>query len=132
MRPSKAVLKALEEESIEILRETAATFNNPVMLYSIGKDSAVLLHLAKKAFYPAEIPFKLLHVDTTWKFQEMITFRDEIVKKYGVSMISLAVAAEAILGSDIKMIKRISGKIILQELARRIKFKLLIVKRKII
>ena len=82
-----SVLKALEEESIEILRETAATFNNPVMLYSIGKDSAVLLHLAKKAFYPAEIPFKLLHVDTTWKFREMITFRDEIVKKYGVSLI---------------------------------------------
>jgi sulfate adenylyltransferase subunit 2 len=87
MRPSPAVLKALEEESIEILRETAATFSNPVMLYSIGKDSSVLLHLAKKAFYPAEIPFTLLHIDTTWKFKEMISFRDEIVQKYGVKLI---------------------------------------------
>jgi 3'-phosphoadenosine 5'-phosphosulfate sulfotransferase (PAPS reductase)/FAD synthetase len=87
MRPTPAVLKALEEESIEILRETAATFSNPVMLYSIGKDSSVLLHLAKKAFYPAEIPFTLLHIDTTWKFKEMISFRDEIVKKYGVKLI---------------------------------------------
>ena len=60
------VLRALEAESIEILRETAAGFKNPVMLYSIGKDSSVLLHLARKAFYPAAIPFKILHVDTTW------------------------------------------------------------------
>ena len=87
MRPSLAVLKALEEESIEILRETAATFANPVMLYSIGKDSSVLLHLAKKAFYPADIPFTLMHIDTTWKFREMISFRDEIVKKYGAKLI---------------------------------------------
>lgn len=87
MRPTAAVLKALEEESIEILRETAATFANPVMLYSIGKDSSVLLHLAKKAFYPADIPFTLMHIDTTWKFKEMISFRDEIVEKYGVKLI---------------------------------------------
>jgi sulfate adenylyltransferase subunit 2 len=87
VRPSLAVLKALEEESIEILRETAATFANPVMLYSIGKDSSVLLHLAKKAFYPADIPFTLMHIDTTWKFREMISFRDEIVKKYGAKLI---------------------------------------------
>lgn len=87
MRPTAAVLKALEEESIEILRETAASFSNPVMLYSIGKDSSVLLHLAKKAFYPADIPFTLMHIDTTWKFKEMISFRDEIVEKYGVKLI---------------------------------------------
>lgn len=87
MRPTAAVLKALEEESIEILRETAASFANPVMLYSIGKDSSVLLHLAKKAFYPADIPFTLMHIDTTWKFKEMISFRDEIVEKYGVKLI---------------------------------------------
>ena len=87
MRPSLAVLKALEEESIEILRETAACFANPVMLYSIGKDSSVLLHLAKKAFYPADIPFTLMHIDTTWKFKEMISFRDQIIEKYGAKLI---------------------------------------------
>jgi len=87
VRPSLAVLKALEEESIEILRETAACFANPVMLYSIGKDSSVLLHLAKKAFYPADIPFTLMHIDTTWKFKEMISFRDQIIEKYGAKLI---------------------------------------------
>jgi sulfate adenylyltransferase subunit 2 len=66
MEMETEVLRALEAESIEILRETAAGFKNPVMLYSIGKDSSVLLHLARKAFYPAAIPFKILHVDTTW------------------------------------------------------------------
>ena len=80
-------LKALENESIEILRETAAGFAKPVMLYSIGKDSSVLLHLARKAFYPAPIPFPLLHIDTTWKFKEMISFRDEIAAKYGLDLI---------------------------------------------
>jgi sulfate adenylyltransferase subunit 2 len=80
-------LKALESESIEILRETAAAFRNPVMMYSIGKDSSVLLHLAKKAFYPAPIPFPLLHIDTTWKFKEMISFRDEVVAKAGVKLL---------------------------------------------
>jgi sulfate adenylyltransferase subunit 2 len=73
-----AILKELENESIEILRETASGFKNPVMMYSIGKDSSVLLHLARKAFYPSPIPFPLLHIDTTWKFKEMISFRDRI------------------------------------------------------
>ncbi len=81
------VLRALEAESIEILRETAAGFKNPVMLYSIGKDSSVLLHLARKAFYPAAIPFKVLHVDTTWKFKEMIEFRDETAKELGLDLV---------------------------------------------
>jgi sulfate adenylyltransferase subunit 2 len=74
-------LKQLEAESIHIIREVAAEFDNPVMLYSIGKDSSVMLHLALKAFYPAKPPFRLLHVDTTWKFQEMYKFREEYVKK---------------------------------------------------
>jgi sulfate adenylyltransferase subunit 2 len=73
-----AILKELENESIEILRETASGFKKPVLMYSIGKDSSVLLHLARKAFYPSPIPFPLLHVDTTWKFKEMISFRDRI------------------------------------------------------
>jgi len=73
------ILKELENESIEILRETASGFKKPVMMYSIGKDSSVLLHLARKAFYPSPIPFPLLHVDTTWKFKEMISFRNRIV-----------------------------------------------------
>ncbi|WP_299011678.1 sulfate adenylyltransferase subunit CysD [uncultured Shewanella sp.] len=80
-------LKALEAESIQIMREVAAEFENPVMLYSVGKDSSVLLHLARKAFYPAKIPFPLLHVDTNWKFKEMIAFRDEMAKKYGFDLI---------------------------------------------
>jgi sulfate adenylyltransferase subunit 2 len=81
MSKISAILKELENESIEILRETASGFKNPVMMYSIGKDSSVLLHLARKAFYPAPIPFPLLHVDTTWKFKEMISFRDRIVSE---------------------------------------------------
>ena len=76
-------LQQLEAESIKIMREVAAEFENPVMLYSIGKDSSVLLHLARKAFYPAKIPFPLLHVDTNWKFKEMIKFRDEKAKELG-------------------------------------------------
>ena len=87
MSVDQKILKALESESIEILRETAAAFRNPVMMYSIGKDSSVLLHLAKKAFYPAPIPFPLLHIDTTWKFKEMISFRDEVVAKDGVKLL---------------------------------------------
>ena len=71
-----AVLDELEAEAIHIYRETAASFRNPVLLYSIGKDSSVLLHLAMKAFFPASLPFPVMHVDTTWKFQEMISFRD--------------------------------------------------------
>ena len=81
------ILKALESESIEILRETAASYKQPVMMYSIGKDSSVLLHLAKKAFYPAPIPFPVLHIDTTWKFKEMIAFRDQAVAKAGAKLI---------------------------------------------
>lgn len=80
-------LKQLEAESIHIIREVAAEFDNPVMLYSIGKDSAVMLHLAMKAFYPGKPPFPLMHVDTTWKFREMIEFRDKQVKKLGLDLI---------------------------------------------
>jgi sulfate adenylyltransferase subunit 2 len=87
VQSSPEILKALENESIEIFRETAAAFQKPVMLYSIGKDSSVLLHLARKAFYPAPIPFPLLHIDTTWKFKEMISFRDEVASKYGLDLI---------------------------------------------
>ncbi len=80
-------LKQLEAESIHIIREVAAEFDKPVMLYSIGKDSAVMLHLALKAFYPGKLPFPLMHVDTTWKFREMIRFRDEQVAKLGLDLI---------------------------------------------
>jgi sulfate adenylyltransferase subunit 2 len=80
-------LKALEAESIHIIREVAAEFDNPVMLYSIGKDSAVMLHLARKAFYPGKIPFPLLHVDTNWKFREMIEFREKMAKEYGFELL---------------------------------------------
>ncbi|SUZ69398.1 uncharacterized protein METZ01_LOCUS22252 [marine metagenome] len=80
-------LKQLEAESIHIIREVAAEFENPVMLYSIGKDSSVMLHLTLKAFYPGKPPFPLMHVDTTWKFQEMIEFRDQQVKKLGLELI---------------------------------------------
>ncbi|WP_429737913.1 sulfate adenylyltransferase subunit CysD [Enterovibrio makurazakiensis] len=79
-------LKQLENESIHIIREVAAEFDNPVMLYSIGKDSAVMLHLALKAFHPGKPPFSLLHVDTTWKFGEMISFRDAFTKKHGLDL----------------------------------------------
>src|SRR5215213_2799110 len=82
-----AHLKRLEAESIEIMREVVAEFRKPVMLYSIGKDSSVMLHLALKAFYPAPLPFPLLHVDTTWKFREMMAFRDRIVQRVGASLI---------------------------------------------
>ncbi|HQX90440.1 MAG TPA: sulfate adenylyltransferase subunit CysD [Moraxellaceae bacterium] len=80
-------LKQLEAESIHIIREVAAEFENPVMLYSIGKDSAVMLHLALKAFAPGKPPFPLMHVDTTWKFQEMIKFREYMTKKYDWNLI---------------------------------------------
>jgi len=80
-------LKQLEAESIHIIREVVAEFENPVMLYSIGKDSSVMLHLALKAFYPGKPQFSLLHVDTTWKFREMIQFRDEQVKRLGLELI---------------------------------------------
>lgn len=80
-------LKQLEAESIHIIREVAAEFEKPVMLYSIGKDSAVMLQLALKAFAPGKLPFPLLHVDTTWKFKEMITFRDALAKKLGLDLL---------------------------------------------
>ena len=80
-------LQQLEAESIHIIREVAAEFDNPVMMYSVGKDSAVMLHLARKAFYPGKIPFPLMHVDTTWKFKEMIAFRDQMAEKYGFELL---------------------------------------------
>ena len=79
-------LQQLEADSIHIMREVVAETENPVMLYSIGKDSSVLLHLARKAFYPAKIPFPM-HVDTTWKFKEMIEFRDNLAKEYDLDLI---------------------------------------------
>lgn len=86
-QPSLTHLKQLEAESIHIIREVVAEFDNPVMLYSVGKDSAVMLHLALKAFYPGKPPFPLLHVDTTWKFKEMIEFRDRHVKNLGLELL---------------------------------------------
>src|SRR3954469_16599890 len=80
-------LRQLEAESIHILREVAAEFENPVMLSSIGKDSSVLVRLAIKAFHPAKLPFPLLHIDTTWKFKEMISFRDQFVKDNGLNLL---------------------------------------------
>src|SRR3990167_7115166 len=80
-------LQALEAESIHIIREVAAEFANPVMLYSIGKDSGVLAHLAIKAFHPAPVPFPLLHVDTTWKFKDMYAFREKFTRERGLRLI---------------------------------------------
>jgi sulfate adenylyltransferase subunit 2 len=87
MKKKPAYLRDLEAQSVMILREVAAQFSKPVLMYSIGKDSAVLLHLAMKAFAPAKPPFALLHVDTGWKFQEMIRFRDELMKSLGLNLI---------------------------------------------
>lgn len=81
-------LQQLEAESIQIIREVAAEFDNPVMMYSIGKDSSVMLHLARKAFYPGKIPFPLMHIDTGWKFKEMIEFRDSQAKAFGLDLIT--------------------------------------------
>ncbi len=85
--PALTHIKQLEAESIHIIREVAAEFENPVLLYSIGKDSSVLLHLARKAFFPGKLPFPLLHVDTTWKFREMIAFRDRVARQFGLDLI---------------------------------------------
>jgi sulfate adenylyltransferase subunit 2 len=85
--PLPAHLKRLEAESVGIIREVAAEFRRPALLYSIGKDSSVMLHLALKAFYPGKPPFPLLHVDTTWKFRDMIRFRDEVANKLGIELI---------------------------------------------
>ena len=87
MKTNNAHLRRLESEAIGILREVVAEFRNPVMLYSIGKDSSVMLHLAMKAFFPAKPPFPLLHVDTTWKFREMIEFRDETAARLGLDLL---------------------------------------------
>src|SRR5437868_1422393 len=87
INPLPRHLRRLEAESIEIMRDVVAEFKKPVMLYSIGKDSSVMLHLAVKAFYPGKLPFPLMHVDTTWKFHEMIAFRDETAKRLGVELI---------------------------------------------
>ena len=80
-------LDLLEAESIQIIREVAAEFSNPVMLYSIGKDSSCMVRLAQKAFFPGKIPFPLLHIDTTYKFREMIEFRDAFIKSIGAKLI---------------------------------------------
>ena len=94
-------LKQLEAESIHIIREVAAEFENPVMLYSVGKDSSVMVHLAMKAFYPAKPPFSLMHVDTTWKFQEMYKFRaDYTMKELGLDVIIHVNEEGAALGLD--------------------------------
>src|SRR6516225_3771278 len=87
LTPSHDHLRALEAESIHIIREVVAEFERPVMLYSVGKDSSVMVRLAQKAFYPGPIPFPLLHVDTTYKFQEMIEFRDRFTSEIGVRLI---------------------------------------------
>jgi sulfate adenylyltransferase subunit 2 len=84
---TRSHLDLLEAEAIHIFREAAAQFRKPVLMYSIGKDSTVLLHLARKAFYPAKVPFPLLHVDTTWKFRDMIAFRDRTVAAFGLDLI---------------------------------------------
>ena len=84
---SKYLLKKLESEAISIIRDSYSQSKNPVMMYSIGKDSSVLLHLARKAFFPSSIPFPLLHIDTKWKFKEMIKFRNKIKKKYKLNLI---------------------------------------------
>src|SRR5580698_5130946 len=80
-------LRRLESEAIHIMREVVSEFRNPVMLYSIGKDSSAMLHVALKAFHPAPLPFPLLHVDTTWKFREMIAFRDATVQRLGLRLL---------------------------------------------
>jgi sulfate adenylyltransferase subunit 2 len=85
--PNLSHLERLESESIHIFREVAAECERAVMLYSIGKDSSVMLHLARKAFAPARIPFPLLHIDTTWKFRDMIAFRDELARRIGFELL---------------------------------------------
>jgi hypothetical protein len=87
LKKQMSQLERLEAESIYIIREVAAEFDNPVMLYSIGKDSSVLLHLARKAFHPGKLPFPLMHIDTTWKFRDMIAFRDRMARELGFDLI---------------------------------------------
>jgi len=85
---NKKLLKDLESEAISIIRDSFSKSMNAVLMYSIGKDSSVLLHLARKAFYPSPIPFPLLHIDTKWKFQEMIQFKKKIEKKYNIKILT--------------------------------------------
>src|SRR5712664_1838570 len=93
-------LDELEAESIHIIRETVAETENPVLLYSIGKDSSVMLHLAMKAFYPAKPPFPLLHIDTRWKFREMIAFRDRVATEMGIELLTYTNQDDAARGID--------------------------------
>jgi len=86
-RDNNIRLRRLEAQAIHIFRETAAEFSNPVMLYSIGKDSSAMLHVAQKAFYPGKLPFPLLHIDTGWKFREMIAFRDQTAARLGLDLL---------------------------------------------
>ena len=88
MSSQNKLLNYLEDEAISIIRDSYSNSSNPVMMYSIGKDSSVMLHLARKAFYPSKIPFPLLHIDTKWKFKEMIKFREKIKKKYGLKLLT--------------------------------------------
>ena len=106
-------LQQLEDESIHIMREVAAQFSKPVMLYSIGKDSSVMLHLAMKAFHPSKPPFPLMHVDTTWKFREMISFRNERAKTLGLDRKTLyrMMIRHGLRTEDIIVQTRIAGRI---------------------
>ena len=97
-------LDELEAEAIYIMREVAAECEKPVMLYSIGKDSSVMLHLAMKAFYPEKPPFPFMHIDTTWKFKEMIEFRDKIAKEKGISRMSAQAVGGAVGHNEISII----------------------------
>ena len=98
-------LDKLEAEAIYIIREVAAECEKPVMLYSIGKDSSVMLHLAMKAFYPEKPPFPFLHVNTTWKFKEMIEFRDKTAKKLGIPLMTLHNKKGAVLAKLLKFLR---------------------------
>ncbi|WP_440980747.1 sulfate adenylyltransferase subunit CysD [Shinella sumterensis] len=100
MAANRTNIQRLEDEAIFIIRESAAEFANPVIMYSIGKDSSVLLHLAKKAFYPSRVPFPLLHIDTGWKFKEMIRFRDDVAQVTGIPLIVHTNAAGTEAGID--------------------------------
>lgn len=100
MAANRTNMQSLEDEAIFIIRESAAEFANPVIMYSVGKDSSVLLHLAKKAFYPSHVPFPLLHIDTGWKFKEMIRFRDDVAQVTGIPLIVHTNAAGTEAGID--------------------------------
>src|SRR5262249_60565188 len=93
-------LRRLEAKSIGVMRDVAAEFRRPVMLYSVGKDSSVMLHIALKAFYPGKPPFPLLHVDTTWKFREMISFRDKVASTFGLELIVYVRSEERRVGKE--------------------------------